>query len=92
MQSFNEMSDAQRDAAFALLGAGFSAKGLKLTRDIMKLNHTLAELNNNNFAESGEWLYRLRQQWEPHRRTSRGAGSSMAITRSSTTSSWAMRS
>jgi hypothetical protein len=32
---------------------------LKLTRDIMKLNHTLAELNNNNFEEYGEWLYHL---------------------------------
>jgi hypothetical protein len=57
--SFKEMSDAQREAAFALLGAGLSAKGLKLTRDIMKLNHTLAELNNDNFAEYGEWLYYL---------------------------------
>jgi hypothetical protein len=57
--SFKEMSDAQREAAFALLGAGLSAKGLKLTRDIMKLNHTLAELNNNNFEEYGEWLYHL---------------------------------
>jgi hypothetical protein len=41
--SFKEMSEAQREAAFALIGAGLSAKGLKLTRDIMKLNHTLAE-------------------------------------------------
>ena len=57
--SFKEMSDAQREAAFALLGAGLSAKGLKLTRDIMKLNHTLAELNNNNFDEYGEWLYHM---------------------------------
>jgi hypothetical protein len=57
--SFNEMSEAQREAAFGLLAAGLSAKGLKLTRDIMKLNHTLAELNNNNFAEYGEWLYHL---------------------------------
>jgi Protein of unknown function (DUF3500) len=57
--SFNEMSEPQREAAFALMGAGLSAKGLKLTRDIMKLNHTLAELNNNNFEEYGEWLYHL---------------------------------
>jgi hypothetical protein len=57
--SFKEMSDAQREAAFALVGAGLSAKGLRLTRDIMKLNHTLAELNNDNFAEYGEWLYYL---------------------------------
>jgi hypothetical protein len=57
--SFKEMSEPQREAAFALIGAGLSAKGLKLTRDIMKLNHTLAELNNNNFDEYGEWLYHL---------------------------------
>ena len=57
--SFHEMSEGQRTAAFALIGAGLSAKGLKLTRDIMKLNHTLAELNNNNFDEYGEWLYHL---------------------------------
>ena len=57
--SFKEMSEPQREAAFALMGAGLSAKGLKLTRDIMKLNHTLAELNNNNFEEYGEWLYHL---------------------------------
>lgn len=57
--SFKEMSEAQREAAFALIGAGLSAKGLKLTRDIMRLNHTLAELNNNNFEEYGEWLYHL---------------------------------
>jgi hypothetical protein len=30
---------------------------LKLTRDIMRLNHTLGELNGNNFEEYGEWLY-----------------------------------
>src|SRR5262245_31522704 len=54
---FKEMTDAQREAAFALLKESLSAKGLKLTRDIMHLNHTLGELNNNNFEEYGEWLY-----------------------------------
>ena len=53
------MTDAQRDVAFALVRRGPERKGLKLTRDIMKLNHTLAELNNDNFAEYGEWLYHL---------------------------------
>ena len=57
--SFKDMSGAQREAAFALLRAGLSAKGLKLTRDIMRLNHTLGELNDNNFEEYGEWLYHL---------------------------------
>jgi hypothetical protein len=54
---FNEMSEAQRAAAFGLLQASLSAKGLKLTRDIMRLNHTLGELNNNDFVQYGEWLY-----------------------------------
>ena len=55
--SFLEMSEAQREAAFALMRAALSARGLKLTRDIMRLNHTLGELNNNNFEEYGEWRY-----------------------------------
>ncbi len=54
--SFNEMSEAQRKLAFALIGAGLSAKGLKLTQDVMQLNGTLAELMNN-YNEYGEWLY-----------------------------------
>ena len=53
--SFDEMSESQREAAFGLLRASLSAKGLKLTRDIMRLNHTLGELNDNNFDEYGEW-------------------------------------
>ncbi len=57
--SFLEMSEAQRESAFALLRAALSAKGLNLTRDIMRLNHTLGELNNNNFDEYGEWRYHL---------------------------------
>ena len=55
--SFKEMTEAQREAAFALLRASLSAKGLQQSRDIMRLNHTLGELNNNNFEEYGEWLY-----------------------------------
>jgi hypothetical protein len=62
---FNEMSDAQREAAFALMRASLSAKGLKLTRDIMRLNHTLGELNNNNFVEYGEWLYWITVMGKP---------------------------
>jgi len=55
--SFLEMSPAQREAAFGLLRAGLSARGLKQTRDIMRLNDTLAELNDGNFDELGEWRY-----------------------------------
>jgi hypothetical protein len=54
---FNAMTEAQREAAFDLLRASLSAKGLQQSRDIMRLNHTLGELNNNNFEEYGEWLY-----------------------------------
>lgn len=62
---FEEMSPAQREAAFAMLGASLSAKGLKLTRDIMHLNETLGELNNNNFVEYGEWKYWITLMGEP---------------------------
>jgi hypothetical protein len=57
--SFDEMSAPQREAAFGLLRASLSAKGLQLTRDIMRLNTTLAELNDDNFEEYGEWFYWL---------------------------------
>jgi uncharacterized protein DUF3500 len=63
--SFQEMSEAQRESAFGLLRAALSAKGLKLTRDVMKLNHTLGELNNNNFEQYGEWLYHLTVMGQP---------------------------
>ncbi len=45
--SFLEMNGKQREAAFNLLRAGLSVKGLQLTRDIMRLNETLAEMTNN---------------------------------------------
>jgi hypothetical protein len=63
---FNEMSEAQRKAAIGLLRASLSAKGLKLTRDIMKLNHTLGELNQNNFDEYGEWRYWITVMGTPY--------------------------
>ena len=53
---FQEMTDAQREAAFGLLHASLSAKGFELTRNIMRLNETLAEMaNDHEFL--GEWLY-----------------------------------
>ena len=63
--SFDEMSAAQREAAFAMLGVSLSAKGLKLTRDIMRLNETLGELNGNNFVEYGEGKYWISIMGEP---------------------------
>jgi hypothetical protein len=54
--SFAEMDNRQRDAAFGLLSASLSARGLKLMRDIMRLNETLAEMTGD-FDFLGEWLY-----------------------------------
>ncbi len=62
--SFDEMTDAQRDLAFGLMQASLSADGLKLSKDIMKLNHHLGELANN-FDEYGQWLYWITIMGEP---------------------------
>jgi len=63
--AFKDMSDAQREAALGLLRASLSARGLQLTRDIMRLNTTLAEINGGNFAEYGEGLYSFTVMGEP---------------------------
>src|SRR6185369_14139897 len=63
--SFLEMTPAQRDSAFSLMRAALSAKGLKLSRDIMKLNETLGELNNNDFNQYGEWRYHVTVMGKP---------------------------
>ncbi|MGI8671522.1 MAG: DUF3500 domain-containing protein [Luteitalea sp.] len=55
--AFAEMSAPQREAALALMRASISARGLTLSRDIMRLNHTLGELNGNDFEQYGEGLY-----------------------------------
>jgi hypothetical protein len=53
---FAEMTDSQREAAFGLVRASLSTKGFELTRNIMRLNETLAELaGDHDFL--GEWLY-----------------------------------
>ena len=57
--SFLDMTPAQRDLALGLLRASLSAKGLKQTRDIMRLNYTLGELNDNDFDRYGEWRYHI---------------------------------
>ena len=62
--SFKEMTESQRTRAFALLHAGLSAKGLEKTRNVMKLNETIAEMTNN-FTEYGEGLYNLTVMGEP---------------------------
>ena len=62
---FDEMDETQREAAFGLMRASLSADGLKLSRDIMNLNRTLGELNNDNFVEYNEWLYWITVMGEP---------------------------
>ncbi|MEM9481911.1 MAG: DUF3500 domain-containing protein, partial [Verrucomicrobiota bacterium] len=62
--SFEEMTEAQRNAAFALLDAGLSARGLQTTRNIMRLNETLAELKND-WDGYGEWKYHMTIMGEP---------------------------
>jgi len=54
--SFAEMTEPQRDAAFGLMRASLSPRGFDLTRNIMRLNETLAELADDH-AFLGEWLY-----------------------------------
>ena len=45
--SLEEMTEDQHNAAFDLLRVSLSAKGLRLSRDIMKTDQTLRELNND---------------------------------------------
>src|SRR5215813_6934488 len=62
--SFKEMTEAQRDAAFGLMQASLSARGFQLTRNIMRLNETLAELaGDQDFL--GEWLYHITVMGKP---------------------------
>ena len=56
--SFKEMSEPQRERAFAMMRAALSARGFQRSRDVMKLNGHLAELMKN-FDEYGEFLYHL---------------------------------
>jgi len=63
--SFLEMTPAQRELGFALLKAALSARGLKQTRDIMRLNQTLGELNGNDFEQYGEFRYHVTVMGKP---------------------------
>ena len=62
--SFAEMTDAQRDAAFGLMRTSLSANGFELTRNIMRLNETLAELAEDHIF-LGEWLYYIQIYGRP---------------------------
>jgi Protein of unknown function (DUF3500) len=51
-----EMNAVQREAAFALLRASLSVRGFESARDIMRLNHTVAEMTKK-FGDYGEGHY-----------------------------------
>lgn len=61
---FADMTEEQRQAAFGLVRASLSAKGFDLTRNIMRLNETLAELSRDH-AFLGEWLYYMQIYGKP---------------------------
>ncbi|MGB0579296.1 MAG: DUF3500 domain-containing protein [Limisphaerales bacterium] len=62
--SFEDLNDDQRRSAYGLLQASLSAKGVKTTLDIMKLNETLAELTGRH-SEYSRWMYYLSFMGEP---------------------------
>ncbi len=64
--SLAQMSENQRQAALDLLRASLSARGLQQSQDIMRLNHTLGELNGNDFEQYGEGRYWITLMGEPH--------------------------
>jgi hypothetical protein len=55
--SVQEMTPAQRDAAFGLMRVSLSARGFDLTRNIMRLNETLAELSDDHVFLGDELYY-----------------------------------
>lgn len=62
--SLKEMTDKQKEKAFALMSASLSAKGLHQSKDIMKTDQTLKELNNGD-SRYDEELYFFTVMGEP---------------------------
>jgi hypothetical protein len=61
---FADMTETQRAAAFGLVRTSLSTQGFELTRNIMRLNETLAELSgDHDFL--GEWLYFIQIYGKP---------------------------
>jgi hypothetical protein len=73
----DELTDAQRARAFALISAGLSAKGAKQVEDIMKLNATLFEITQDK--RFGRFFYALTVMGTPSE-TEPWVGSSTATT------------
>ena len=63
--SLREMTVTQRRAALDLMRASLSSKGFELTRSIMRLNQTLAELTPDNDLVLGEWAYYITVMGRP---------------------------
>jgi hypothetical protein len=61
---FDEMTPNQRERAFAMMRAALSDKGFELSRDVMRLNHTLAELSGDS-NQFSEWFYWITMMGEP---------------------------
>jgi hypothetical protein len=64
--SLQEMTATQRDLAFGLMRASLSTHGFELTRNVMRLNETLAELADDPVF-LGEWLYFITIMGRPSR-------------------------
>ncbi|MGW9685468.1 DUF3500 domain-containing protein [Flagellimonas sp. 2504JD1-5] len=62
--SLKEMTEAQKKSAFELMQVSLSAKGLQLSKDIMKTDQTLKELNNGS-NDYDEELYFFTIMGEP---------------------------
>ena len=62
--SFLEMTEAQREAGYAMIRAGLSARGFETSRGIMRLNGYLADVLGNHEAY-GEHQYWLTVMGEP---------------------------
>ena len=62
--SFQEMTETQRELAFGLMRASLSTRGFELTRNVMRLNETLAELSKDPVF-LGEWLYSITVMGRP---------------------------
>jgi hypothetical protein len=54
----DQLTDAQRERALALMRACLSDRGFTTARDVMKLNHFIGEVTGR-WEEYGEWLYWL---------------------------------
>jgi len=62
--SLLELNEQQRELGYALLRTALSERGYRTSRDIMRLNHTIAEIVDN-FDDYGEHLYYFTMMGEP---------------------------